>query len=555
VFDQLQRDPSLPDAGQGDKLINGYQTMSASPPKGFFAQLRQRKVIRVGIAYVIVAWVLMQVGEVTFEALGLPPWALTLLIVFLLLGFPLALVLAWAYEITPQGIRRDSAGQVSSADPATTAEPPALDRSAPSIAVLPFDDMSEQGDQGYFCEGIAEEILNALCKVANLRVAARVTSFRFGGKDVDLREIGRRLQVQTVLEGSVRKAGDRLRITAQLVKTADGYHLWSRQFDRRLEDIFEIQEEIAGSIASALSVTLKRRPPGAQQPVDPRAYDFFLRGLSYFARQNIQDTIYARQMFERALEVDPEFGRAWAGLAYTYGFEDLYFNATDVNRDEALRTSQRALELAPELVESHVSAGIAHCMVKDYAEAEAEFERAVAIDPESYDAWYFYARSKVHEGDLERAVRLFDRAAQVRPEDYQSVLLQPQLYHSLGDTKRELETARKGIERARAVLELNPDDNRAYNMGAFALLRLGEREEAERWMRTSLEKAPMDSIVNYNAACLYALAGEVEKSLDCLENCYLRVGSLNREWLLHDSDLDAVRNHPRFQKILAGFPG
>jgi adenylate cyclase len=287
--------------------------------------------------------------------------------------------------------------------------------------------------------------------------------------------------------------------------------------------------------------------------VDPKAYDLFLRGLGYFARQNIQDTIYARQMFQRALDVDPDFGRAWAGLAYTYGFEYMYFNATDVNRDEALRTSRKALELAPDLAESHVSAGIAQCMVRDYAQAEAEFEKAIELDPEHFDAWYFFGRSKVHEGDIERALGLFERAAQVRPEDYQSVLLQPQLYHSLGDRKREMETARRGIERARAVLELNPDDNRAYNMGAFALLRLGRREEAEEWMKASIRKAPMDSIVHYNAACFYALAGEVEKSLDCLENCYFKVGNLNREWLIHDSDLDSVRGHPRFAELLANF--
>ena len=259
-------------------------------------------------------------------------------------------------------------------------------------------------------------------------------------------------------------------------------------------------------------------------------------------------------MFNRALEVEPEFGRAWAGMAYTYGFEYMYFNATNVNRDEALRTSRKALELAPELAESHVSAGIAHCMVQDYKNADIEFEKAIELDSENYDAWYFFGRSKIHEGDVERALRLFEHAAQARPEDYQSVLLQCQIHHSLGDHKREMETAKKGIERARAILDLNPDDNRALNMGSFALLRLGEREEAMKWMEASVKKAPMDSIVHYNAACFYALAGDIEKSLDCLENCYLRVGSLNREWLEHDSDLDGIREHPRFAEILALFP-
>jgi TolB-like protein/Flp pilus assembly protein TadD len=528
------------------------KAMSDNPIKKFWSQLRKRKVIRVGVVYLIVGWVMMQIGEVTFEALGLPPLALTLLIVIVLLGFPIALVLAWAFEVTPEGIRKDSAGQAPEPDEDTAA--PILDQSAPSIAVLPFDDMSELGDQAYFCEGIAEEILNALCKVANLRVASRMTAFCFGSKSADVREIGRKLGVQTVLEGGVRKSGDQLRITAQLVKTADGYHLWSRQYDRRLEDLFEIQKEIADSIANALSVTLKRKTPSEEQKVDAKAYDLFLRGLSFFAKQNIQDTVFARQMFSHALEVDPEFGRAWAGLAYTYGFEYLYFNATDVNREEALRTSQRALELAPDLAESHVAAGIANCMVQDYQQAEAEFQKAVELDPENFDAWYFFARNKVHEGDLERAVKLFERASQVRPEDYQSVLLQSQLWHSLGDSKREREAARRGIERARIVLELNPGDNRAYNIGAFALLRLGEKEEGERWMKESVARAPMDSIVHYNAACFFSLAGEVEKSLDCLENCHLKVGNLNREWLLHDSDLDNVREHPRFAKILAFFP-
>jgi adenylate cyclase len=523
--------------------------MKEKTDKNFWTKLKERKVIRVGTVYVLVGWFLMQIGEVTFESLGLPDWALSLLIVLVLLGFPIALVLAWAFEVTPEGIRKDSAGQA--VEPVQAA--PELDQKAPSIAVLPFEDMSEHADQTYFCEGIAEEILNALCKIANLRVASRVAAFRFAGKSADVQQIGRKLGVQTVLEGSVRKSGDKLRITAQLVKTSDGYHLWSKQYDRSLEDIFDIQAEIADSIASKLSVTLKRKSGALQRQVDPRAYDFFLRGLSYFAKYNIQDTVYARQMFNRALEVDPEFGRAWAGLSYTYGFEYMYFNAEDVNREEALRASLKALELAPDLAESHVSAGIAHCMLKDYEQAEAEFDKAVELDPESYDAWYFFGRNKVHEGDVERALKLFDRASQVRPEDCQSVLLQSQLYHSLGDRKMELESAKKGIERARAVLDLNPDDNRALNMGAFALLRLGENAEAEEWMQASIQKAPMDSIVNYNAACFHALAGNVEKSLECLENCFLKVGNLNREWLRHDSDLDNVRDHPRFENILASF--
>jgi TolB-like protein/Flp pilus assembly protein TadD len=516
--------------------------------KGFWDQLQERKVIRVAIVYIIVGWILMQIGEVTFEGLGLPPWALTLLIVLVLLGFPIALILAWAYELTPQGIRRDPVGDVEHAPVAEY-----LLNDTPSIAVLPFDDMSEKGDQAYFCEGIAEEILNALCKVNNLRVASRVASFQFGSKKADIGEIGRKLKVNTVLEGSVRKHGDNLRITAQLINTSDGFHRWTRQFNRGLEDIFEIQEEIAKSIASALSLSLQNNIDDGQH-VDPKAYDFFLRGQSYFAKHTTLNNVYARQMFNQTIEIEPNFDRAWAGLAYTYGFEYMYFNASNVNLNEAMRTSARALELAPELAESHVSSGIAHCMRQDYKEAQTEFEMAIELDSKNYEAWYFFGRAKVHEGDLDKALKLFERAAEVRPEDFQSVLLQAQLYTSLGHEDKAQEVTRKGILRVRSVLELNPDDNRALNMGAFALLRLGENEEARKWMQASMNAAPLDSIIQYNGACFFSLAGDVEHALDCLENCLIKVGNISREWLIHDSDMDNMRSHKRYEEIIQSFP-
>ena len=308
--------------------------MSKLPGRKFFKQLKKRKVVRVALVYVIVGWVVMQVGEVVLEGLGVPSWSLSLLIVMVLLGFPIALVLAWAYELTPHGIRKESSHHIES-----VTEIDDFQEGAPSIAVLPFDDMSEKGNQQYFCDGIAEEILNALCKVANLRVASRVSSFRFATKQDDIKEIGRKLRVQSILEGSVLKAGENLRITAQLVNTVDGFHMWSRQYDRALDDVFEIQEEIATSIATALSVSLKRKNIAAQQKVDPKAYDFFLRGLSYFAMHTTQYNVYARQMFKQAIDVEPEFGRAWAGIASTYGFEYMYFNASNVNLEEAKRAS------------------------------------------------------------------------------------------------------------------------------------------------------------------------------------------------------------------------
>jgi len=425
---------------------------------------------------------------------------------------------------------------------------------APSVAVLPFDDLSEKGNHAYFCEGLAEEILNTLYERANLRVASRAAAFQCGVKPDDIRETGRKLRVQAVLVGNVLKSGDKLRIKTQLLSTTDGSHIWSHQYDCQLQEIIAVQEKIVISIAGALGVSLSRGHNAAMQQVDLKAYDFFLRGMSHFARHTTQDNVYARQMFKQAIDIKSDFGRAWVGVAYTYGFEYMYFNASTVNRAEAKRTSTRALELAPGQAESHVSSGIAHCMSHDYKRTGMEFEKAIELDPKNYNAWYFYGRAKVHEGDLNRALKLFEQASRVRPEDFQSVLLQAQLYTSLEQKGKAMEVTREGIKRVRAVLELNPHDNRALNMGAFALLRLGETKEAIKWMTASMTSAPMDSIIQYNGACFFSLAGEVEHALDCLESCLIKVGNISREWLVHDSDMDNIRNHPRYREIISSFP-
>lgn len=521
--------------------------MSADFKKSFLGQLTHRKVTRVAIAYVVVAWIAMQVGEVTFEALGLPDWSLSLLIAMLVIGFPVALVIAWAYEVTPQGIRKDLSGQWSRTDDGF------LDTASaqPSIAVLPFQDLSESGDQGYFCEGLAEEILNYLCKIDGLSVASRITSFQIGRKSLDVRKIGRQLGVQTVLEGTVRKAGDHLRITVELLKTADGYHLWSRQYDRTMEDVFDIQQDVARSVTHVLRVSLDETENQMDRVCNPRAFEFLLRGNVRFARRTEQDLAQARQMFIRALEIDPEYGRAWAGLASTYGYEFMFFNANQVNRDEALKASARAVELLPERAMSHVLYGIAQCMARNYGLADEAFRTAIKIEPKNYDALYFYARTKARTGQLQAALDLFERAAEIRPEDYESVLLQAQLHVSLGNPSRALEVSREGIARVRKALAFDPGDNRARNLGAFALLRAGHPEEAAKWMDASIAQAPGDSIVQYNAACFYALQGETERALDCLQTSLGKVGYVSSDWLANDSDLDSLRQHPRYSEILA----
>jgi len=424
----------------------------------------------------------------------------------------------------------------------------------PSVAVLPFEDLSQKGNQVYFCEGLAEEILDTLRKVPNFRVASRMTAFQLDSQEMDVREVGRKLNVQAELMGRLRKSGDELYLAVELVNTSDGKLLWSREFDQPLKDIFVIQDKVVNAITKSLGVPLKNKANAKRQHVDSKAYDLFLHGLSCFGKHTTQDNVYARQLFKQSIDLEPDFGRAWAALAYTYGYSYMYFNATDVNLAEAKRTSAQALRFSPELAESHVSSGIACCMNQNYKKSTAEFEKAIELDPKNFRAWYFFGRAKVHEGDLMRALKLFERASRVRPEDFQSVLLQAQLWTSLNQKDKAFEVTREGIERVRALLELNPDDNRARNMGAFALLRLGQADEARKWMTTSMKNAPMDSIIQYNGACFFSLAGDLEHALDCLENCLIKVGNISREWLVHDSDMDNIRDHPRYEEIIRSFP-
>ena len=506
------------------------------------AELRRREVYPVIVAYAVVAWILLQIGEVTFAPLGLPDWVMTALIVVAVAGFPVALVLAWVYDITPQGIRRD---RLASQDQGR-----ADDR--PSIAVLPFLDLSPEQDQEYFCEGVAEEILNALTPIRNLHVAARSSSFQFTPQAGDVREAGRRLGVRTILEGSVRKSGGKLRVTAQLVNVSDGYHIWSKVFDEDLEDVFAIQDEIAASIAETLVETLSKQEREAIRAV-PRthidAYDYYLRGRQFFKRFRKLDIEHARQMFWQALDIDPGFALAWAGYADCHSFLMMYVDPNPVHAQQADRASQRALELGPELAEAHASRGLACLVGRDFEAAEAAFRKALELNPQLFEAYYYYARTRFHQGDLDGAAELFRKAADADPADYQSRCLRVQILRGTGHTALAIEEAREAVQVLEKHLEWYPDDARGLHLGAGSLIALGQTERAKNWLRRALELDPDDPIVLYNVACNFATLGETEESLDYLEQA-VEHGTVSSDWMRNDEDLVSLRSTPRFAALL-----
>jgi len=424
-----------------------------------------------------------------------------------------------------------------------------LDR---SVAVLPFRDMSPDRDQDYLCEGIAEEIMIALGKVKGLRVVSRTSAFRFKSKEADVEEVGEKLGVSTLLDGSVRKSGDRLRISVELVDAADGFRLWSDRYDCDIKDVFAIQDEIARRVVEALQLTLSQGERDALRKTSTRdinAFEYYLRGRKFFYLYNKRGIAFARELFERAIAIDPAYARADAGLADCHSYQYLYAGRDPANLERAVAAAARAVQLDPELAEAHASLATALSLSGRHPEAEDAFRTAIRLDSDLFEAHYFYARDSFAQGKLEQAIQEYEEAGRARPEDYQSPLLVGQIYDDLGRHEEAAASRRRGVAIAEEHLDLNPDDVRALYMGANGLVGLGELEKGLDWARRALALEPDDPMVIYNVACIFSLAGRAAEALDCIERA-VDAGLTQRGWLEHDSNLDLIRKEPRFQALL-----
>jgi serine/threonine protein kinase/cytochrome c-type biogenesis protein CcmH/NrfG len=423
-----------------------------------------------------------------------------------------------------------------------------------AVAVLPFVDLSREKDQEYLCDGLAEEILIALSKVGGLRVASRAASFRFRSRDADVRETGRRLGVEAIVHGSVRKSGERLRVAIELVNVADGFEMWAEVYDRGIEDVFAVQDEIARRVVRELGVSLsetEQKTLGKLVASDVRAFDYYLQARRFFYQYSRKSMRFARELFERAIALDPGYARAWSGIADCCAF--LYLNAGRETSDleQADAASRRALELDPGSAEAHASRGAALSLRGLHDEAERAFEAAIRLAPDLFEAHYFYARDAFMSGQPEKAIGQYEESMRARPEDYQAPLLVGQIFEDLGRTAEAQAVRRRGVRIAEEQLRLQPDDVRALYMGANGLVALGETKRGLEWVDRALALEPEDAMVLYNIACIKAMAGAEDEALDCLERS-VRGGLRNRAWLEHDSNLDSLRSRPRFQTLLQG---
>jgi TolB-like protein/Tfp pilus assembly protein PilF len=476
-----------------------------------WAELKRRNVVKVAVAYAIVGWLLVEVASTVLPTFEAPQWVLQTVTFVIVLGFPLALILAWAFELTPEGIKREKDVDRSASITHRTGrkldfliigvlgiaviyfvsekffwseEGPTLKPAVTgqSVAVLPFVDMSPNKDQEYFSDGIAEELLNQLSKIRGLQVPGRTSTFAFKGQNADFRVIGEKLHVAHILEGSIRKAGERVRITVQLVKAADGFHLWSQTYDRDLTDIFAIQEEIAKAVAKALSITLGvgEGDLGVAGTRDFAAYDAYLAGLSLFRQVTSDGTVQAMEYLEKAVALDADYAQAWSVLALTYDVAARIFIAeqTEELYKKSEAAAMRAVEIAPEAVAPHVAAAQAQSRNREWGQAEQSFKRAIELSPADYEANDYYGLFLLNVGRPGDAIAHFRQAART-----ESLLVDPvnglAIAHELDG---DFDLALQEFERGEDLI-----GNQALRLLSAAVLGMETGDRA--LMEETLEKA------------------------------------------------------------------
>ncbi|MGW8265506.1 MAG: TPR end-of-group domain-containing protein [Longimicrobiales bacterium] len=562
----------------------------ASTLSTFLAELRRRKVYRIAAIYATVGVAISLAVPDLFGILLLPTWAARLVIILILLGFPLALVLAWAYEVRPEE------GKDAGTDPGSEASEAVVGtedtvvggrpRSRESIVVLPFTDLSPSGDQEYFSDGLSENLMNALTHIKEIRVAARTSAFSFKGRQVDVRDIGRHLNVGAVLEGSVQKAGNRVRITAQLINAEDGYHIWSQQYDREMADVFSIQDEITWAIVDALKIELlegERTAVSKRHTEDLDAFHLYLKGRYYWNRSNTEAYWKAIDHFRAAIQKDPAYARAYDGMADAFAsLGDAGHSA--ISPKDAFSAAgaavRKALELDGGLSEAYASLG--HLKMHEFAwpEAERAFRRSIELNPNYATAYRFYAFFFAAAGRSAEAAAMLEEALDLDPLSLGTITDRGVLSYFAGDYDGALAQYRK-------VLEMDPGFARAYVTQASAYSQKGIHSEAIAALRRAAElsggrpklaalgrvyaRAGMKDealevvkdlkelsksryVTPYAFTLIHASLGDLDQAFSCLQRaCGEGVSDLL--YLKVDPFLDNLRGDPRFVALLerAGF--
>jgi TolB-like protein/Flp pilus assembly protein TadD len=543
-----------------------------------YKELQRRNVFKVAAAYVIVAWLIMQLGDVMAPALHLPNWIQSALAFFLILGFPVAIVLSWAFELTHDGIRPektvegekidafltgrnliisvivllslavgilafdkfvldperdaeriDVAGQTSRENSSVAKE----SRTESSIAVLAFEDMSPDKDQEYLSDGLAEELLNALAQIPELKVISRSSAFSYKGKGVKLGQIAADLDVSHILEGSVRKSGNRVRITAQLIDARSDSHLWSQTYDRTLDDIFAVQEDVARRVVSSLRATLSPRADEriSRQPTeDLAAYDLYLQGREALHQDDAESNQIATRLFEEAIELDPDYALAWAGRADAAAQRDGRFGFPQGSTaGTAIKYARQALSIDPDLAEAHKALGYAYLRQGDIDDALEAYLTAVDLNPNYYDVWVGLSWIYETTGRYDDGVLAGVRAHRLAPNE-----LSPLFY--LAHNYKYLSLDDKVVEVTEKMLRLDPLNVGGRLFEPQLAVYHGDFDKAVRLAEQIVHDTPGSAFAMVGAASMVYMAGDFERALDWASEA-LRLEPGNRLGYWHHNEV------------------
>jgi serine/threonine-protein kinase len=578
-------------------------------PKNFFAELKRRNVYKVAIAYAVVAWLLMQIATQVFPFLEIPNWAIRLVIMLIVIGFPIALVIAWAFELTPEGLKRTEDVDLSKSITRKTGRKldffiiavlllvisillfqrlhpnvsPAVSSSLEkSIAVLPFDSLSRDPDNAYFTEGIQEEILTRLAKIADLKVISRASTQRFKSAPDNLTVIAKQLGVTNILEGSVQKSADQVRVNVQLINALTDAHLWADIYDRKLTDIFAVESDIAKTIADTLQAKLtgsEKRAIAAQPTENSEAHEFYLKGRYFWNKRTANNLKTAISYFQQAIDKDPNYALAYAGLADSYGLlPDFSAGSPQESFPPAKTAAKKALALDDTLAEAHTSlAHVLYLYDLDFDGSTREFRRAIELNPN-----YATAHHWLGVGPLVQSSRFDDAIAECK----RAVELDPLSLINNADLGNTYSSARRydeAIEQLRKTLEMDPgfyyahwvlglafeakgaldaaieeyqkaralnEDPQVLALLGHAYASSGNKTEAVKILEQLKELSKQRYVSAYSLAIVYLGLGDKEEALRWLEKSYQdRAGDVLR-YIRVDPLLDPLRGDPRFEELV-----
>lgn len=520
--------------------------------KKFIAELKRRHVFRSAITYLVVAWIIAQVSSIVLPTFEAPDYFMKTLIVVLFLGFPVSLIFAWKYQLSAQGIKKIN--DLNSEQLDDEVAMPQLKKDNKKLVVLPFQNISSVNGSNYFSDGLTEEIIIRLSAIEELNIASRSTSMRYRDSELDMGSLGRKLNARYVLQGTVRKFKDDIRISTALIDVENDSELWARIYSGKIADVFGIQEQVSKKIVKSLKLKLSNKERvalGKRATTNSDAYDANLRAREFLFRYTKSYLLLAIDLFQKAIDLDPKYAAAYAGMAEACA---LLYETHDkkpkwINKAE--ESALKALIYDSASSEAYSALGLVYYNKRQPKEALIAAEKGIAFDPNNYFAYWVRGRLyRVMERDAE-AVHDFKKVLELN-EDFHSPYGDLQMaYEVIGDEDNLQDTIERAALFYPDYLLHHPDDSRAHQFYAFTLLRLGREEEAKEEMQKGMAQNPKDPIIVYNAACFYALIDDKEAAIENLKVA-MDNGFENYDYLRHDPDLNSLKMEPEFIAITEG---